>query len=131
MNGGVGGHTAGELAYGAYTNGYEDYATDILQRLFALGKKYDNKIWFAYTGATMPPPPPPVYKPLELSAYANMDLSNNNNSNAMPWMNAKRSGDDLHNLPVGMQTFAGIKFNVIDPAKNDRKAVVAVAQEKN
>ena len=29
---------------GAYANGYENYGTDILNRLYELGKKYDNKI---------------------------------------------------------------------------------------
>ena len=131
MNGGVGGHVAGELARGAFENGFENYGTDILNRLFELGKKYDNKIWFAYTGSMPPPPSPPVYKPLDISSYANMDLSNTENTTAFKWMNASRSGDDLHNMPVGMQTFAGIKFNVIDPAQNNRKAVVAVSKQKD
>lgn len=130
MNGGVGGHVAGELAKGAYENGYEKYATDILNRLFELGKKYDNKIWFAYTGSIPSPPPPPVYKPVELSAYANMDLSNKMNKSSLGWMNSKRPGDDLHNFPAGKQTFNGISFNVIDPSQNNRKAVVAVSNQK-
>jgi hypothetical protein len=130
MNGGVGGHVAGELARGAYENGYENYGTDILNRLFELGKKYNNKIWFAYTGSMPPPPPAPVYKPLDISAYANMDISNTENTTALKWMNSLQAGDDLHNLPVGVQTFAGIHFNVIDPAKNKRKAVVAVSKQK-
>ena len=130
MNGGVGGHVAGELARGAYENGYEKYGTDILNRLFELGKKYDNKIWFAYTGSISPPPPAPVYKPLDLSTQANMDLSAKQSETAFSWMNTKRTGDDLHNLPVGAQTFAGIRFNVIDPVQNNRKAVVAVSKQK-
>ncbi|HRH59113.1 MAG TPA: hypothetical protein PL045_00975 [Chitinophagaceae bacterium] len=131
MNGGVGGHVAGELARGAYENGYENYATDILNRLFELGKKYDNKIWFAYTGSIPPPPSPPVYKPLDLSAYANMDIANTTQSEAIPWMNTKRSGDDLQNMPVGAKTLAGIDFLITDPAKNNRKTVVAVSQQKD
>lgn len=130
MNGGVGGHVAGELARGAFENGYENYGSDILNRLFELGKKYDNKIWFAYTGSMPPPPPSPVYKPLDISSYANMDLSNTEKTTTFKWMNASRAGDDLHNMPVGTQTFAGIKFNVIDPAKSNRKAVVAVSKQK-
>lgn len=131
MNGGVGGHVAGELARGAYENGYENYATDILTRLFELGKKYDNKIWFAYTGSMLPAPPPPVYRSLDLSSYANMDLSSTNNTSSLSWMNSQRTGDDLHNLPTGSQNFAGIQFNVIDPAKNNHRAVVAVSNQKN
>lgn len=130
MNGGVGGHVAGELALGAYRNGYEKYGTDILNRLFELGKKYGNKIWFAYTGSMQPPPPPPVYKAIDLSSYANMDITNTANGDALPWMLAKRKGDDFHNLPAGKQQLAGIDFNIIDPAKNNRKSVVAVSKRK-
>ena len=130
MNGGVGGHVAGELARGAYENGYENYATDILDRLFELCKKYDNKIWFAYTGSIPPPPSPPVYKLLDIAAYANMDNWNKGSNNSFSWMNAKREGDDLRNLPTGEQTFAGIRFNVIDAEKNNRRSVVAVSKRK-
>ena len=129
MNGGVGGHVAGELSRGAYENGYENYATDILNRLFELGKKYDNKIWFAYTGSIPPPPPRPIYKPLDITAFANMDNWDKGSETVLPWMNSKRRGDDLHELPVGEQNFAGIRFNVIDADKNHRKAVVAVSKQ--
>ncbi len=131
MNGGVGGHVAGELAKGAYENGYENYATDILKRTFELGKKYGNKVSFAYTGSMLPPPPPPIYKPLDLSSYANMDISNTNKNAKHPWMNAGRPGDDLHNLPVGKQIFDSIQFNIIDPSKNKRNAVIAVSNQKD
>jgi hypothetical protein len=131
MNGGVGGHNAGELARGAYESGFENYATDILQRVYALGKKYGDKISFAYTGAMLPPPPPPIYKPLDISAYTNMDLSNTNNNAQHKWMNGGKPGDDLHNMPVGKQIFDSIEFNVIDPAKNNHNAVVAVANQKD
>jgi hypothetical protein len=130
MNGGVGGHVAGELALGAFNNGYEKYGTDILNRLFELGKKYDNKIWFAYTGATVEPPPPPIYKTVNLSSYANMDISNTENREAIPWMMTKRRGDDLHLLPTGKQTLAGISFDITNPSKNNRKAVVAISRQK-
>jgi hypothetical protein len=131
MNGGVGGHNAGELARGAYENGFEDYGTDILNRVYELGKKYGNKISFAYTGSIPPPPPAPVFKTIDLSAYANMDLSNTNNSANHKWMNGGKPGDDFHNLPVGEQMFDSIKFNVINPATNNRNAVVAVSNQKN
>jgi hypothetical protein len=50
--------------------------------------------------------------------------------NSKPWMDSKREGDDLRYLPTGNQTFADIRFNVIDPGKNDRKSVVAVSRQK-
>lgn len=131
MNGGVGGHVAGELARGAYANGFENYATDILNRVFELGKKYDNRIYFSYTGSIPPSPHAPVYKTMDLSAYADMDLSNTNNSANHKWMNGGKPGDDFHNLPVGVQMFDSIKFNVVDPATNNRNAVVAVSNQKD
>ncbi|MEP6947899.1 MAG: hypothetical protein ABI863_01430 [Ginsengibacter sp.] len=130
MNGGVGGHVAGELARGAYENGYEKYATDVINRLFELGKKYDNKIWFAYTGSIPPPPPPPVYRPLDISVYANMNNRGKGSDKAFSWMNSTREGDDLRNLPAGEQTFAGIRFNVIDAEKNNDRSVVAISKQK-
>ena len=130
MNAGVGGHVAGELARGAYENGYENYATDILNRLFEFGKKYDNKIWFAYTGSIPAPPPPPTYRPLDISAYANMDNRSKRSDKSFSWMNTKREGDDLRNLPAGEQTFGGIRFNVIDAEKNNHRSVVAVSNQK-
>ena len=128
MNGGVGGHVAGELARGAYANGYEKYGTDILDRLFELGKKYDGKIYFSYTGSIPPPPAAPVYQPLNLAAFANMDIGNTDNKTSISWMKSVREGDDFRELPVGEQTFAGIRFNVTDPALNNHKAVIAVSK---
>lgn len=130
MNGGVGGHVPGELARGAFENGYEKYGVDILNRLFELGKNYDNKVYFAYTGAVLPPPPKPTYKPLNITSLANMDFWDKGSSESKPWMITEKSGDDLRNLPTGNQQFAGISFNVIDPEKNNRKAVLAVANRE-
>jgi hypothetical protein len=130
MNGGVGGHVAGELARGAFENGYEAYGIDILERMFELGKKHNNKIYFSYTGALFPPPPAPAFTPIDLSAYANMDTWNKGGKNAIPWMNSSRPGDDLRKMPTGKQIFADVPFTVIDPEKNNRKAVVAVSKRK-
>ena len=130
MNGGVGGHVPGELARGAFENGYEKYGVDILNRLFELGKKYDNKVYFAYTGSVLPPPAKPTFKSLNIAALANMDFWDKGSATSKPWMFTEKAGDDLRNLPTGSQQFAGISFNVIDPEKNNRKAVVAVANRE-
>lgn len=130
MNGGVGGHVAGELARGAFENGYEKYGVDILERMFDLGKKYDNKIYFSYTGSILPPPPTPTFTPVNISNQANMDSWITGGKNSLPWMNSTRPGDDLRNLPLGEQTFANIRFNVLDPKQNDRRCVVAVSNQK-
>jgi len=46
-------------------------------------------------------------------------------------MNGGKPGDDLHNIPVGKQIFDSIEFNVIDAAKNNFNAVIAVANQKD
>jgi hypothetical protein len=131
MNGGVAGHAAGELARGAYENGYENYATDILLRVLDLGNKYGEgkRIWFAYTGSIPPPPPAPDYNPLDISMQTNMDLWVKKSAEAKPWLD-EREGNDVRFLPVGTQTFAGIKFNIIDPEKNKRRAAIGISNRK-
>ncbi len=130
MNGGVGGHVAGELARGAFENGFESYGLDILERLTDLGKKYDNRIWFSYTGSIPPAPPPPNFTPVDLSAVANMDIEDKGGPASAPWMFMGEAGNDIRGLPVGKQVFAGIPFTVTDPARNQRRAVLAVSRQK-
>lgn len=130
MNGGVGGHVGGELARGAFEHGYEQYGADILERLYELGKKYNNKIYFSYTGSIPPAHPAPSFKTVNLSPMANMNSRITQEKNSLTWMNSKRAGDDFTNLPVGEQTWNKIKFNIIDPAKNSGKALVAVSKQK-
>jgi len=127
MNGGVAGHAIGELARGAYENGYENYASDIMDRMLVLLKKYGDKLYFSYTGSIPPPPPAPLYKQLDISACANMDLFDKGGKDAFTWMNDKRPGNDMRGLPVGDQVFKGIRFKVTDPEKNQRKSVIAVS----
>ncbi len=109
MNGGVGGHVAGELALGAFDNGYENYGSDILKRLLDLGIKYGDgkRIWFAYTGS-FPDPPEVHYKTLDISKYANKDYRK-----------------DLPNMPVGKQFFHSIPFLIPDTTTS--KSAVAIS----
>ena len=130
MNGGVGGHVAGELARGAFENGFEDYARDVLDRLTELGHKHGNKIWFAYTGSIPPAPPPPHYEEVDLSGAANMDIEDKGGPKAARWMLSGKPGDDIRGLPTGDQQFAGIAFKVADPQKNQRRVAVAVSHRK-
>jgi hypothetical protein len=127
MNGGVGGHVAGELARGAFENGFEGYGRDILDRLTDLGHRHGDKIWFAYTGSIPSTPPPPAYRALDISAVANMDIEDKGGPGSAPWMLMGRKGDDIRGLPTGNQEFAGIPFNVADPVKNQRRVAIAVS----
>jgi len=131
MNGGVAGHAIGELARGAYENGYEAYGSDILSRLCTLVKKYDNKIYFSYTGSIPTKPTPSTFRPVDLSGVANMDLWDIGDKTVAKWMNDSRAGNDMRGLPTGLNTFNGIQFNVIDPEKAQRKALLTISVNGN
>jgi hypothetical protein len=130
MNGGVGGHVAGELARGALENGFESYGRDILDRLAALGHAHGDRIWFAYTGSVPPPPPLPRFTPVDLSRAANMDITDRGGPAAAPWMLLGKPGDDIRGLPTGDQQFAGTAFRIADPAANQRRVAVAVSHRR-
>lgn len=129
MNGGIAGHAIGELARGAFENGYEHYGADMLYRLFELGKKYQHKIWFSYTGSIPLPPPAPTFKTVDIARIANMDLWDKGTEQSIPWMNAKGKGpgNDMRGLPTGKQVFQQIPFTVQNPDSNHRKSVMAVS----
>jgi len=131
MNGGMAGHAMGEMARGAYENGYEKYASGIMDTMLMIIKKYGNRLWFAYTGSIPPPPPVPTYKKVDISSKANMDIWDKGGKGVFTWMNAgESSGNDMRGLPVGSQRFHNIPFNVIDPGNNQRGAVAAVSTKK-
>lgn len=127
MNGGVAGHAAGELARGAFENGYETYGSEILNKLYTLGKENGERIWFAYTGSIPPPPPAPHYKTIDISAQANMDLWDKGAKGVFPWMNTTRPGNDMRGIPTGEQVFNKIVFDIIDPEENQRRAAIGVS----
>lgn len=127
MNGGVGGHVAGELARGALENGFESYGRDILDRLAALGERTGHKIAFAYTGAYPPPPPPAAFSPVDLSRIANMDIRDRREPGSVPWMLGGKAGDDLRNLPTGEVVLEGVPYRVADPGANGGRVAVAVS----
>jgi hypothetical protein len=126
MNAGVHGHAAGELARGAFANGFEEYGVGILDRLLKLGRAHGGIVHFAYTGAIEPPPPKQIFTRLSLAVQANMDLWDCAAGGERPWMDGD-PGNDLRNLPVGSQVFAGVPFSVIDPAANQRRSVIAIS----
>ena len=128
MNGGVAGHAMGELARGAYENGFEGYGSDIMKRMLELAKMYGNRLWFSYTGSIPPRPPAPDYKIVDISHQANMDLRDQGGAGACTWMDAgQSSGNDMRGLPTGNQVFQGIKFTVINPDNNRHRAIVAMS----
>jgi hypothetical protein len=126
MNGGVAGHAAGELARGALAHGFERYGVSVLDRSHALARSTDGKIHFAYTGAFEPAPPPATFAPVDLRRVANMDIAGKAAQGARPWMEGEED-NDLRGLPAGQLKVGDAWFDVIDPVKNRRRAVVAVS----
>jgi hypothetical protein len=56
-----------------------------------------------------------------------MDLWDKGGNKSFKWMESGRAGNDMRGLPTGDQLFKNIHFNVIDPDKNNRRAVIAVS----
>jgi hypothetical protein len=114
MNGGVGGHIAGELALGAFENGYEAYGVDIMKRVLDLGIKYGagKRIWFAYTGS-YPDPPAVNYKPVDLNRYVNRDFTT-----------------DFPNMPTGKQLYNGVVYTIPDHQNTNHLSGIALSSLK-
>jgi hypothetical protein len=124
MNGGVTTIVAGELAHGAFEHGFEQYGADILRRVHAWGRDHGDYLHCTYMGA-MPETPERTFEPLDLSAAANADLRGEGAEGVPGWTG--EGENDLANMPVGSQSYHEVPFEVVDPAQNDRRAVVAVS----
>ncbi len=124
MNGGVSPIVAGELSHGAFVNGYEDYAVDILRRIHKLAVNTGYNIKCVYRGA-MPDVPERTFTPLDLSAVSNADLRENKNPDVPGWIN--EGADDLSSFPTGEKTFKDIPFRIIDPRQNHGKACIGLS----
>ncbi len=125
MNGGVTSIVAGELAHGAFENGFEDYAVDILNRVYQLSQKTKNYLHCTYRGKQLNRPQT-NFTPLSLKEVANTDFyGTTNKKGVMPWTNEGKN--DLHEFPTGRQIFKDIPFDVIDPAQNGRKACLGLS----
>ncbi len=127
MNGGVSPICAGELAHGAFEHGFEDYAVDILRRVDSLAEKTGYSIKGCYKGK-MPKAPERTFIPLSLREIANADTHGAGGEGVPGWTG--EGENDLHNFPVGKQTFNGIPFDIVNPVKNNRKACLILSSEK-
>jgi hypothetical protein len=70
---------------------------------------------------------PPVV-PLDLTTIANVDFHGQGAPGVPGWVGHR--DHDLREMPVGRQTFLGVPFDVIDPAKNGRRACVGLSYRK-
>lgn len=126
MNGGVTTIVAGELAHGAFEHGFESYGVDILRRVKAWGDAHEDYLHCCLRGSE-PEEPRRTFRKIDLRKLANADLSGRGAAGVPGWTG--EGGNDLSRLPTGQQTFQTIPFDVIDPAGNGRRAVVALSKK--
>lgn len=126
MNGGVGTIVAGELAHGAFEHGFESYGFDILKRVKGWGDKYNSFIPVALRGCA-PDNPSRSFEKLDLVPYVNVDThgSGDPDNGIKGWTD--EGDNDFHMIPTGEQELLDIPFDIIDPAANNRKAVIGLA----
>ena len=123
MNGGVMSCTAGELAHGAFENGFEQYGADILRREKAIADRYRGIVPAILRGAA-PQSPTRILTPVDMRAIANADFGTGK-AGVPGWTN--EGENNLAAMPVGRQVFRDIPFDVIDPSTNGSRACVAIS----
>jgi hypothetical protein len=127
MNGGVSPIVAGELAHGAFENGFEAYGVDILRRVRALGEQSGGILHCVYRGA-MPEVPERTFYAVDLKGVANAGFSGNGPEGVAGWIG--EGPDDLSGMPAGTREFGGISFDVIDPLTNGGRSCIGLSGEK-
>jgi hypothetical protein len=117
MNGGVTPIVAGELAHGAFDNGYEKYGIDILDRLMGLASKTGNYLHCTYAGK-MPDKPSRSFKVVDINPYVNA---------IYPAKGAEFNGKSISSWDMqdnsGNKIFKDIPIKIIDPAENKYTAI--------
>ncbi|MFP4547819.1 MAG: hypothetical protein ACLFQM_06775 [Fidelibacterota bacterium] len=124
MNGGVTSIVAGELAHGAFVHGFEDYGVDILERMRNLANQTDGFLECTYRGV-MPTEPERTFTTINLASVANTDFFGKTVKGVNGWTG--EGENDLHEFPVDQKKFEGILFDIIDPAENNRRAVLGIS----
>ena len=126
MNAGVLSIVAGELAHGAFENGFEPYGVDILRRQKEVAERHHGFLPVVLRGKA-PEPPPRTFTTVSLREAANADFGAGTTGVA-GWLN--EPDNHLENMPVGRQEFQGVPFEVIDPATNSRRGCVGLSWVK-
>ena len=124
VNGGVLSVVAGELAKGAFENGFENYGVDILKREKLVADRFRGYLPVTLRGKGVDIPQR-TFQKLDLTAAANATFLGQAPGVA-PWID----GEDLQleGIPVGVQEFQGVTFDVINPSSNGGRCCVGLAQ---
>lgn len=123
MNGGVTTICAGELAHGAFENGYERYGTSILTRILDWCERLGGYLHCCLKGVK-PGKPERSFQSIDLREVANIDFHGDGAEGVTGWIG--QGENDLSGLPVGEQRFEDIPFEIVDPANHNRRAAVGL-----
>ena len=126
VNGGVMSCTAGELAHGAFENGFEAYGTDILRRQKAIADRYRGFIPGILRGKA-PQAPQRTFRTVDMRAVVNADFGAG--APGVPGWTSE-AGNDLAAMPSGKQVFREVPFDVIDPLSNEHRACLAISNAR-
>ena len=123
MNGGISPVVAGELARAAFAHGLETYGADILRRVWNLTERDGGVLHDTYRQAPANLRLPPArFTALDLRGVVNRGLRQGAHPGVVAWQG--EGDNDMRHLPVGRRKFGAIRFSVIDPARNEGKAVL-------
>jgi len=123
VNGGVMSCTAGELAHGAFENGFESYGADILRRQKAIADRYRGFIPGILRGKA-PEAPQRTFSTVDMRSIVNAGFADG--APGVPGWTSE-PGNDLAAMPSGKQTFREVPFDVIDPISNQHRACLAIS----
>ena len=126
VNGGVFPFIGGELALGAYENGEESYASDILTRINDLMDIDDGDLPYYYIG-NIPERPETNFTSLSVEKQANVDFSGTGAENVPGWT-GEGTANDLSDIPTGKKVFEGVPYQIVDPQQNKRKGCIGLAK---
>lgn len=127
MNGGVSTIVAGELAHGAFQNGYESYGVDIINRVLNLTRKHDNYLHGTYKGK-LPEPKIGNFTTVSLAKAANADFSGKGGPGIPGW-NGDGEENDASQILLGQHLFSGIPFQITDPIDNAGKGAIVLSDD--
>lgn len=127
MNGSISPLVAGELARAAFAHGREEYGADILRRLWDLSEADDGQIHDCYRRL------PPGFtepgmeqrqRPVDLRVHAHVGLRHGQTAGVIAW--SDEGDNDLRGLPTGRQRLLEVDLDVIDPATNGGRSIIAL-----
>ena len=127
MNGGVSSIVAGELAHGAFQNGYENYGVDILNRVLNLARKHDNYLHGTYKGK-LPEIKTGNFTTISLAKAANADFGGKGSAGIPGW-NGDGEGNDASEIPLGQHLFLNIPFQITDPLDNGGRGAIVLSDD--